>query len=105
MKYASLRNITSCTNRLQSGRSAAYTLIETAKLNGINPQAWLTDVLGHIADQKITRSAGCSPGVTLQLSVTGPTVKPQGRRSRTLSPDIKMRQERTMAPAEISTAT
>ena len=29
------------------GKSAAiaYTLIETAKLNGINPQAWLTDVL------------------------------------------------------------
>jgi hypothetical protein len=39
------------------GRSAAiaYTLIESAKLNGINPQAWLTDVLGRIADHKITR--------------------------------------------------
>jgi hypothetical protein len=39
------------------GRSAAiaYTLIETAKLNGINPQAWLTEVLGRIADHKITR--------------------------------------------------
>ena len=39
------------------GRSAAiaYTLIETAKLNGINPQAWLSDVLGRIADHKITR--------------------------------------------------
>ena len=33
----------------------AYTLIETAKLNGIDPQAWLTHVLGHIADHKITR--------------------------------------------------
>jgi len=39
------------------GRSAAiaYTLIETAKLNGVNPQAWLTDVLGRIADHKITK--------------------------------------------------
>lgn len=39
------------------GKSAAiaYTLIETAKLNGINPQAWLTDILGRIADHKITR--------------------------------------------------
>ena len=39
------------------GRSAAiaYTLIETAKLSGVNPQAWLTDVLGRIADHKITR--------------------------------------------------
>lgn len=33
----------------------AFTLIETAKLNGVNPQAWLTDVLGRIADHKITR--------------------------------------------------
>jgi len=28
---------------------------ETAKLNGVDPQAWLTDVLGRIADHKITR--------------------------------------------------
>ena len=27
----------------------AYTLIETAKLNGIDPQAWLADVLARIA--------------------------------------------------------
>jgi transposase len=33
----------------------AYTLIETAKLNGVNPQAWLTDVLSRIADHKITK--------------------------------------------------
>lgn len=41
----------------RGGKSAAiaYTLIETAKLNGIDPQAWLTDVLARIADHKITR--------------------------------------------------
>ena len=33
----------------------AFTLIETAKLNGIDPQAWLTWVLERIADHKITR--------------------------------------------------
>jgi hypothetical protein len=33
----------------------AYTLIETAKLNGVDPQAWLTWVLGRIADHKINR--------------------------------------------------
>ncbi|MCP5076415.1 MAG: transposase domain-containing protein [Rhodobacteraceae bacterium] len=39
------------------GKSAvvAYSLTETAKLNSIDPQAWLTDVLGRIADHKITR--------------------------------------------------
>ncbi len=33
----------------------AFTLIETAKLNGVDPQAWLTDVLSRIADHKITK--------------------------------------------------
>ena len=39
------------------GKAAAiaYTLIETAKLNKVDPQAWLTWVLGQIADHKITR--------------------------------------------------
>jgi transposase len=30
-------------------------LIETAKLHDIDPQAWLTHVLGRIADHKITK--------------------------------------------------
>ena len=39
------------------GRAAAiaYTLIETAKLNGIDPHAWLADTLARIPDHKITR--------------------------------------------------
>ena len=39
------------------GKSAAiaYTLIETAKLNGVDPQVWLSNVLGRIADHKINR--------------------------------------------------
>ncbi len=39
------------------GKSAAiaYTLIETAKLNGIDPQAWLADTLARIPDHKINR--------------------------------------------------
>lgn len=35
--------------------ATAYTLIETAKLNRTDPQAWLNHVLGRIADHKITR--------------------------------------------------
>ena len=35
--------------------AVAYTLIETAKMNGVDPQAWLTDVLTRIADHKINR--------------------------------------------------
>jgi hypothetical protein len=39
------------------GKAAAiaYTLIETAKLNGVDPQAWLTDILGRISDHKINK--------------------------------------------------
>jgi hypothetical protein len=35
--------------------AVAYTLIETAKLNKVDPQARLTHVLATIADHKITR--------------------------------------------------
>ena len=38
------------------GRAAAiaYTLIETARLNGVDPQGWLADTLARIPDHKIT---------------------------------------------------
>ena len=38
------------------GRAAAvaYTLIETAKLNGVDPQTWLADTIASIPDYKIT---------------------------------------------------
>ena len=35
--------------------AAIYTLIVTAKLNGVDPRAWLADVLRHIADQPVSR--------------------------------------------------
>ncbi len=40
----------------RGGKSAAiaYTLIETAKLNSVDPQAWLTDILARLADRNIT---------------------------------------------------
>ena len=39
------------------GRRAAilYTLIETARFNGIDPEAWLTDVIARIADHLISK--------------------------------------------------
>jgi transposase len=39
------------------GESAAiaYTLSETAKLDGVDPQAWLADTLARIPDHKISR--------------------------------------------------
>jgi transposase len=45
------------------GRRAAviYSLIETAKLNNINPRAWLADVLARIADHPARRIADLLP--------------------------------------------
>ena len=39
------------------GRRAAaiYTLVETAKLNDVDPQAWLTDVLARLQDHPAKR--------------------------------------------------
>jgi hypothetical protein len=41
----------------EGGRRAAivYTLIETARLNDLDPEAWLADVISRIADQPINR--------------------------------------------------
>lgn len=35
--------------------AAVYSLIETAKLNGVNPQAYLTEVIGRIARHPVNR--------------------------------------------------
>jgi hypothetical protein len=35
--------------------ATAFTLIETAKLYGVDPQAWLTNIPGRIADHRINR--------------------------------------------------
>ncbi len=35
--------------------AAVYTLIETAKLNGVDPQAWLADVLARLPDHPAKR--------------------------------------------------
>ena len=43
------------TNLCNSPAAIAFTLFETAKLNKVDPQAWLTWVLTQIADHKITR--------------------------------------------------
>ena len=56
----------------RGGKSTAIalTLIETAKLNRVDPQAWLTDVLGRIADHKITRLDELTPWRYAHLSVS-----------------------------------
>jgi transposase len=47
----------------RGGERAAImcTLIQTAKLNDVDPQAWLADVLARIADHKSTDLAALLP--------------------------------------------
>ena len=56
------RNWTFCGSDRGGERAAAiYTLIETAKLNGIDPEAWLRDVLRRINDHPASRLAELLP--------------------------------------------
>ena len=64
----------------------AYTLIETAKLNGVDPQAWLTHVLDRIADHKINRIVWCGAAEPILLKYGG--ISPGG-----VNFDAKVRRE------------
>ena len=48
----------------EGGRRAAaiYTLIETAKLNNVDPQAWLADLLARLQDHPAKRIQNSCPG-------------------------------------------
>jgi transposase len=57
----------------RGGERAALmlTLIQTAKLNDVDPQAWLADVLARIADHKITELAALLPWNWCRASPVG----------------------------------
>jgi transposase len=42
--------------------AAVDSLIVTAKLNDVDPRAWLADVLARIADHPVSRLNNCCPG-------------------------------------------
>ena len=44
-------------SRYSGGQRAAiaYSLIQTARLNDVDPQAWLADVLARVADHSVSR--------------------------------------------------
>ena len=48
----------------RGGQRAAvmYSLIVTAKMNDVDPQAWLADVLARIAEHPATGSTSCCRG-------------------------------------------
>ena len=69
--------------------AAMYTLIGTAKLNNVDPQAWLADVLDKIAGTPQTgstnsfRGTGKTTGGTIRLHKPGPPPCAPSRRSST----------------------
>jgi hypothetical protein len=50
-----------CSDRGGERAAALYSLIETAKLNDIDPEAYLRDVLARIADYPMKRIADLLP--------------------------------------------
>ncbi len=58
----------------EGGRRAAtlYTLIATAKLNDVDPQAWLADVLARLLDNRRNGSATCYRGTGTQNAAPPP---------------------------------
>ena len=54
--------------------AAIYSLIATAKLNGVDPQAWLADVLRRIADHPASRLNELFPGTGSNLK--SPSLQP-----------------------------
>jgi transposase len=56
------KNWTFCGSDSGGQRAAViYTLIETARLNDVDPKAWLADVLARIADHPARRIADLLP--------------------------------------------
>lgn len=49
----------------RGGQRAAvlYTLIQTARLNDVDPQAWLADVLARIADCPVSKLGDLLPWI------------------------------------------
>ena len=59
---AGRKNWTFCGSDSGGRRAAAiYTLIETCKLNDVDPRAWLADVLARIADHPAKQIADLLP--------------------------------------------
>ncbi len=50
-------------NNAAERAAAVYTLIETCKLNGVDPQAWLADVLARLPDHPAKRISELLPWV------------------------------------------
>ena len=48
--------------RASGGTAIIYSLLGTCKLAGVNPTAWLTDVLNRIPDHSVLRLSELLPG-------------------------------------------
>jgi hypothetical protein len=72
-----------------SRRAAAiYTLIQTAKLNGIDPQAWLADVLARLPDHPASRITDLLPWnwKAAEISAAARTSRSDQRQAKAAAP-------------------
>ncbi len=72
--------------------AAIYTLLQTAKLNSVDPQAWLADVLFHIADTPTFIWSPIQTGIVFFLEVdqlsSGRSLLSVGKPKRTASRQV-----------------
>ena len=59
-----------------------YSLIVTAKMNDVDPQAWLADVLARIAEHPVSVSTNCCPGTGREPKLRTPVRPPEPRTNR-----------------------
>ena len=62
--------------------AAIYTLIETAKLNDVDPRAWLADVLARLQDHPAKRVADLLPWTWRTASARADQPSGMARRGR-----------------------
>jgi hypothetical protein len=70
---------------------ALYTLIATAKLSDVDPQAWLATLFACLLDHLAKSIADCFPGTGAQNAVLSPDPCRQNRDGRDWTPPPRTR--------------
>ena len=87
--------------------AAIYSLIGSAKLNGLDPEAYLREVMTRIADHPINRIRSCCPGTSARLlpkcplNIRGHLARSGNRPSKNSSKDFTL-STRKYCPARSS---
>ena len=71
-----------------------YTLIRSAKMNGVEPEAYLREVLTSIGEHPITRSTPCCPGTSSGQRRIASLAEPRRVKRHSRIPNITLTDKR-----------